>query len=464
MRDRLRACMAWGGCKQVLCNGERPSRLSLCQRQFAPDAGHLSFKEVARFLISWQDGFERRCCARKCSPQDVGQRQVRRQIAKPNHRAACLRTCYRRFQTDNRPVGFQQQKVQLTQRAVGGGDPFLVLDGGSDVQGLVCMGQRRTECAEGGQNVRGSHFDKGLPRWRVRLTGQKSRFFGILHTFLACEERTEGGFNRLGSYVQGSRSKSKGQSLPVAQATEQLNRSSLELLHRPGRVSHEKRGRAKHLERLSHALPVGLRFKQAQRLLVGTQRLLDAAGVLQPVAQEVEAASTQRCVCEFLGQHQRLAKPLARPFVIVSGPQKADGHHALPFHCAIMSSASGVERSLIITVRMLKVAQRFISLPACKREARRWCLGEVVGSLLRTGEVVNGSPLRIEREGLCPGLLLVGQRLLPYACLRGVVGQVFQVSLAEEGSGGKALQCFSEAAMQPLALTQQQFGIDGLLG
>src|SRR5215470_11598473 len=73
MRNRLRACIAWGGCKQVLCNGERPSRLSLCQRQFAPDAGHLSFKEVARFLISWQDGFERRFCARKFSPQDVGQ-------------------------------------------------------------------------------------------------------------------------------------------------------------------------------------------------------------------------------------------------------------------------------------------------------------------------------------------------------------------------------------------------------
>src|SRR5215469_16068236 len=326
------------------------------------------------------------------------------------------------------------------------------------------MGQRRTECAEGGQNVRGNHFDKGLPRWRVRLTGQQSRFFGILHTFLACEERTEGGFNRLGSYVQSSRSESKGQSLPVAQASEQLNHSSLELLHRPGRVSHEKRGRAKHLERLSHALSIGLRFKQAQRLLVGTKRLLNAAGVLQPVAQEIEAASTQRCVCKFLGKLKRLAKPHARPFVIMSGPEKADGRRALPLHCAIMSSASGVERSLIITVRMLKVTQRFIGLPACKREARRWCLGEVMGSLLRTGEVGNGSPLRIEREGLCPGLLLVGQRLRPHARFRGVVGQVFQVSLAEGGSGGKALQCLGEAAMQALALTQQQFGIDGLLG
>jgi hypothetical protein len=44
-----------------------------------------------------------------------------------------------------------------------------------------------------------------------------------------------------------------------------------------------------------------------------------------------------------------------------------------------------------------------------------------------------------------------------------VVGQVFQVLLAGGGSGGKPCQRFDEAAMQHLALAQQQLGIDGLL-
>ena len=164
--------------------------------------------------------------------------------------------------------------------------------------------------------------------------------------------------------MHGSPSKGVEQALTVALATEQLNHSSKEILHCPGRVSGEKIGHAKHLERFSHALYILLRFKQTKRLLVRLKSLLNSACVLQPVAQTVETPSAQRWVSKFLCQRKRLAEPHARPFVIVSGPQKPEGCYTLPFHFAIMNCASVVEHSLVITTRALKVAKCFIGLPA----------------------------------------------------------------------------------------------------
>src|SRR6202011_5025328 len=104
-----------------------------------------------------------------------------------------------------------------------------------------------------------------------------------------------------------SHRKDRAQALTVAQTAEQLNRSSIELLDRPRRVPHEKMSHAKHLKGLGHALSVGSRFKQRQRLLVCLKRLLDPTCIHQPVTQAVETLSTQRWVSKFLGHRQRLA-------------------------------------------------------------------------------------------------------------------------------------------------------------
>src|SRR5260370_6188399 len=107
----------------------------------------------------------------------------------------------------------------------------------------------------------------------------------------------------------------------------------------------------------------------------------------------------------FPNQGECWAEPPPRLFIIMSLPQEAERYDTLPFHFAIMSCAGGVERSLVITTRTLKIIKCFIRPSLCQVEGYRRRLGEVMRCLHSTGEVVDGSLRSVKRQGFFSHLL-----------------------------------------------------------
>ena len=127
----------------------------------------------------------------------------------------------------------------------------------------------------------------------------------------------------------------------------------------------------------------------------------------------------------------------------MSGPQKPEGFHALPFHFVIMNAAGSIEPSFIITACALKVAQCFIGLSSCQVGVCRRRLGELMCCLHSACKVVDGCLLRVEFQGLFSSLLRVGQGLLPRARFKVMIGQVFQILFS---NGGEEAQSCSRVS------------------
>jgi len=75
-----------------------------------------------------------------------------------------------------------------------------------------------------------------------------------------------------------------------------------------------------------------------KRFLMCLESLLGSACVHQPVAQAIQATSTQRGISKLLSQITGTAEPSSCLFVITSRPEKTKRHHTLPFPLTIMSS------------------------------------------------------------------------------------------------------------------------------
>src|SRR5260370_20987612 len=115
-----------------------------------------------------------------------------------------------------------------------------------------------------------------------------------------------------------------------------------ELFYRFDPVSTHPIRYPKQVERFSHPLGVFLFLKNAEGFVMGLQSFLNASGVHEPISEAIEAARPQDWGSLARSLVEGLTEPGSRLLIIVSGPQKAEGHHTLPLHTAIMSRAGGV--------------------------------------------------------------------------------------------------------------------------
>ena len=137
-------------------------------------------------------------------------------------------------------------------------------------------------------------------------------------------------------------------------------------------------------------------LENGQRLPVVAFCLVWLFHVQVPVADAVEAMSMQNRIFECLRHDERLAKPCFRMGVVAPCPQKTQVNCALPFCRAIIHLASRVQCLGVIMLCLIKLAQRFISLPT--RTVQRGCRreGQLISSLQGPGEIVDGGTVRVQ--------------------------------------------------------------------
>ena len=75
---------------------------------------------------------------------------------------------------------------------------------------------------------------------------------------------------------------------------------------------------------------------------MGLQSFLNASSIQEPISEAIEAASPQEWRSLARSLVEGLTEPGSRLLIIVSGPQKAERHHTLPFHRAIGSRAGSI--------------------------------------------------------------------------------------------------------------------------
>ena len=135
------------------------------------------------------------------------------------------------------------------------------------------------------------------------------------------------------------------------------------------------------------------------------QGLGDLSGVQQPVGLPVETVRVQPCITQVSGQVHRLLKIRSGPFVIATRPQKAQVQDTLPLEASILRLTRGVQRPFVVRLRLLKVAQDLIGLPACPIAGRGHRLPKMLGSLHHARPLFHGGTRRGE------GLRLLGSEL-----------------------------------------------------
>src|SRR5260370_41972985 len=137
-------------------------------------------------------------------------------------------------------------------------------------------------------------------------------------------------------------------------------------------------GHSQEVDCFCHGLGIMERLKHGKCFLVCLQTVCNSPNIDQPVPDTIEAASMEFRIGQRLRAIKRTAEPVSHLSIVAPCPQASDVKQALPFHNAVLDLLGNLQGPFVIASRLLKLADRFVSLSSCPQQCCGWRAGHML--------------------------------------------------------------------------------------